>query len=113
MRDRHGGEAFDCYHRALFRAHHRQDRDLTDPDTLVDIAADQDLEEDALRDDLRAGRFRSDVGADHEDAEELDIFGVPTILFHDTQPIFLKLDGGEWEGRDDLDLFRSIYQDPV
>lgn len=109
--ERNGRDAFERYHRALFQAHHEQERDLTDTATLVEVAESLDLPADPLETDLREGRYRSDVGADHREAEEEHgIFGVPTLLFNGTQPVFLKLDGGEWEGSDDVELFESIYR---
>ncbi len=110
VREREGKEAFDRYHRSLFRAHHEEDRDITSPSTLVEIAGEQDLDTEALASDLEEHRYRKAVGQEHLEGErELDLFGVPTILFDGTQPIFLKLAEGEWEGTDDLDLFYDIY----
>ena len=111
VRERHGAEAFQRYHRALFDAHHEADRDLTEPATLVAIAEELDLDGQQLQSDLEQHAFREAVGADHlEGEEDLGVFGVPTVLFEDSQPIFLKLGGGDWEGTDDVELFESIHR---
>ncbi len=111
VRERHGADAFQRYHRALFDAHHEAERDLTDSSTLIAIAEEQDLESDTLRTDLEQHSFREAAGADHLEAEEEHgVFGVPTVLFENCQPIFLKLAGGDWEGTDDVELFESIYR---
>ncbi len=110
VRKREGPEAFEPYHRELFRTHHDRDRDITRIETLTSIAENLNLNEQELRDDLENQTFREDVGAEHQEgAEEYGVFGVPTLLFDGTQPLFIKLEGGDWEGSDDLELFESIY----
>ena len=58
---------------------------------------------------LRTRKYRAAVGADHQESDEHDIFGVPTILFDGYQPTFIKLDSGAWEGPDDVELFHALY----
>jgi predicted DsbA family dithiol-disulfide isomerase len=105
----HGAEAFDRFHISTFRAYHQDKRDIANPLELLAIAREVDLDIAVLADDLRSRKYREAVGVDHEEAdEEYDIFGVPTILFDGQQPTFIKLEGGAWEGSDDLELFYAL-----
>ncbi|GIX48984.1 MAG: hypothetical protein KatS3mg131_3195 [Candidatus Tectimicrobiota bacterium] len=107
----HGEAAFNRFHLAVFRAYHKDKRDIANPLELLAIAREVDLDTTVLAEDLRTRKYREAVGADHEEADEqYDIFGVPTILFNGTQPTFLKLEGGDWEGTDDLEFFYALYQ---
>jgi hypothetical protein len=106
----HGENAFYRFHMATFRAYHQDKRDIANPLELLAIAREVDLDTTALAEDLRTRKYREAVGADHEEADEqYDIFGVPTILFDGQQPTFIKLEGGAWEGADDLELFHALW----
>jgi len=108
--DVHGAEAFERYHIAVFRAYHVNKRDVANPLELLAIAREVDLDTKVLAEDLRTRKYRDAVGADHDEGDnQYDIFGVPTILFNGTQPTFVKLDAGAWEGADDLELFHALY----
>ncbi len=105
----HGESAFNRFHMATFRAYHQDKRDIANPLELLAIAREIDLDTTTLAEDLRTRKYREAVGADHEEADEqYDIFGVPTILFDGQQPTFVKLEGGTWEGADDLELFYAL-----
>jgi hypothetical protein len=104
-----GIDAFKRFHMATFRAYHNDKRDLSNPLELLAIAREMDIDTTSLSEDLRTRKYRDAVGADHQEADEkYDIFGVPTILFDDQQPTFVKLGAGAWEGTDDLELFYSL-----
>jgi hypothetical protein len=106
----HGAEAFERYHMEVFRAYHRDKRDIANPLELLAIAREVELDTKVLAEDLRTRKYRDAVGADHEEGyDQYDIFGVPTILFDGNQPTFVKLDSGAWEGADDLELFHALY----
>jgi hypothetical protein len=108
--DQHGAEAFERYHIAVFRAYHRDKRDIANPLELLAIAREVELDTKVLAEDLRTRKYRDTVGADHDEGyDQYDIFGVPTILFDGNQPTFVKLDSGAWEGADDLELFHALY----
>ena len=108
--DEHGEEAFERYHMAVFRAYHRDKRDIANPLELLAIAREVELDTKRLAEDLRTRKYRDAVGADHDEGyDQYDIFGVPTILFDGNQPTFVKLDSGAWEGADDLELFHALY----
>jgi predicted DsbA family dithiol-disulfide isomerase len=105
----HGEEAFNRFHMATFRAYHQDKRDIAHPLELMAIARQVDIDTAVLAEDLRTRKYREAVGADHDEADEHhDIFGVPTILFDGQQPTFIKLESGDWEGPDDLELFYGL-----
>jgi protein-disulfide isomerase-like protein with CxxC motif len=105
----HGQEAFERYHMAVFRAYHQNRRDIANPLELVAIAREVELDTTVLAEDLRIRRYREAVGEDHQEGDEkYDIFGVPTILFDNQQPTFVKLDAGAWEGPEDMELFQAF-----
>jgi 2-hydroxychromene-2-carboxylate isomerase len=107
--DTQGQGAFERYHMALFRAYHRDKRDLANPLELLAIAREVEVDTTVLMEDLRTRKYKEVVGADHEEAREpWNIFGVPTILFDGKEPTFVKLAEGAWEGPDDLDLLQAL-----
>lgn len=106
-----GPEAFERYHRKLFQAHHEEDRDITSSATLEQLGNELDLDGSLIHSNLENETFRTEIGKEHQHGvDEYDIFGVPTIVFEGTQPVFLKLDDGEWEGTEDVELFRDIFR---
>ena len=105
-----GEDAFNRFHIAVFRAHHQQKRDIANPLELMQLAREVDVDPTLLAEDLRTRKYRAEVGAEHQEADEQhDIFGVPTLLFDGYQPTFVKLDAGAWEGPDDVELFHALY----
>ena len=85
-----GEDAFSRFHIAVFRAHHQQKRDIANPLELMQLAREVDVDPTVLAEDLRTRKYRAAVGADHQESDEHDIFGVPTILFDGYQPTFIK-----------------------
>lgn len=104
-----GEEAFGEYHLRLHRAKHREKRDITNQLVLWDIAREAGLDAERFAEDLKSGATRPLIGQEHTEAvEEYGVFGVPTLLFDGQEPTFLKLAEGDWEGKDDGELFDLV-----
>ncbi len=75
----HGqGEA---YHRAVFRAHWQQLRDISAVATLVEIARAVGLDEAGFRAALENPDYRAEVEADEYWAYQQNLSGVPAFIF--------------------------------
>lgn len=75
----HGqGEA---YHRAVFRAHWQELRDISSPEALAEIAGDLGLDEADFRKALAEGRHTQAVLDDERLAAEYGLTGVPAFIF--------------------------------
>jgi len=70
------GEAF---HDLAFRAYFVDAKDISDPDVLVDIATEADLDPDAAREVLEKRTFRDVVDADWARSRAAGVTGVPTF----------------------------------
>ena len=71
---------FDAMHRALFRGFFEEGRDLGDESVLLELGRSVGLEEAALADARRKGRFTPKVVRDQELARRLGLTGVPALV---------------------------------
>jgi predicted DsbA family dithiol-disulfide isomerase len=67
---------------ALFTAHFTEQRDLSNPETLVAAAVAAGLDGDAARDVLASGRFVDDVRQDERFWREQGISAVPAVVIN-------------------------------
>ncbi|GAB2818468.1 DsbA family oxidoreductase [Actinocorallia aurea] len=65
----------------FFRAHHAEGRDLNDPATLADLAAEAGLDAERVRALLASAEGASEVDAQIDEARHLGVSGVPFFLF--------------------------------
>ncbi|OGO04351.1 MAG: hypothetical protein A2Y60_03190 [Chloroflexi bacterium RBG_13_54_9] len=87
-----GEAAFERFHIALLRARHEQRRDIADVNTLAQVAEGVGLETAQFRQDLADRRLLAKLVEDHTFAvENLGVFGTPTLVFPESQAIFLKM----------------------
>ncbi|MEM9574626.1 MAG: DsbA family oxidoreductase [Pseudomonadota bacterium] len=67
---------------ALFKAHFTDGKNVSDNDTLVEIAGSVELDEDRARDLLENNLYAEDVRAVEEQWQDRFITGVPAIIFN-------------------------------
>lgn len=108
-----GEETFRRFHLLLFRARHQKKLDITNQLILLDVAKEAGLDGERFARDLKGRGQREVVAREHLEAvEKFGIFGVPTLIFDDGMPLFVKLKEGRWEGseREDLELLERLRQ---
>ncbi len=71
---------FDDYNAAVFRAFFERGRDIGEIEVHVRLAADLQLDADALRRALDGREFEAGVLADEREAEELGVSSVPAFI---------------------------------
>ena len=71
----------EAYHRAVFRAHWQELRDISQADTLADIARALGLDEAGFRAALENPDYRAEVEADEYWAYQQNLSGVPAFIF--------------------------------
>lgn len=104
-----GEGQFAKYHMALHRTKHRGGKDITNQLVLRDVAIEAGLDVGRWEEDMKNGAGIPFVAKDHEEAEgKYGVFGVPTLLFESGNPVFVKLEEGDWEGQDDEGLLDAI-----
>ena len=104
-----GEGQFAKYHVALHRAKHKDGKDITNQLILRDVAIEVGLDVERWEEDMKNGAGIPLLAADHEEAEgEYGVFGVPTLLFDTGNPVFVKLEEGDWEGQDDEGLLDTV-----
>jgi predicted DsbA family dithiol-disulfide isomerase len=69
--------------RALFEAYFTHNRDLGDPEVLVDVARAVGLDADAAREVLTSGRYADDVRAAERQWQAAGISSVPAVVIND------------------------------
>ncbi|MEJ7662706.1 MAG: DsbA family oxidoreductase [Hymenobacter sp.] len=67
----------------LMAAYYQEGRDLNDPDTLVNLAAEIGLDAEAARQALLAGTYANEVRRDEYEAQQIGVRGVPFFVFED------------------------------
>lgn len=93
--------AFDTFHESIMRAYFQENRNVTDTTTILDIAAACGLDCERFEADLHDEALLRSVLADHNEAMELGITGVPTVLVDGQVPI---------PGAQDLNFYRHIVE---
>lgn len=73
-----GGDG--AFHRKVFEAHWHAQKDISDPEVLVEIAKDAGLDEEAFRRALGDETLRADVLGEEREAQRLGIRGVPALI---------------------------------
>ena len=97
-----GQDAFERYHKALFRAYFEQSRDISRREVLVSLAEEAGLNTRKLTSDLDKGGVKEQVLADYRNAKELGTFtGIPTVIFPG---------GAQLEGAVPADMYRHIIE---
>jgi predicted DsbA family dithiol-disulfide isomerase len=71
---------FDDYNGVLFRALFERGEDIGQPDVLLKLAGDLELDADSLGDALETREFEASVIAEEREAEELGLSGVPAMV---------------------------------
>lgn len=86
-------DTFERVQRAFFEARHTGEREkIGKPEVCEKILDGIGLDGGTIVKELRTDRRWLDAHrADHEEAEELGVFGVPTLVYPDTQPLFVRL----------------------
>lgn len=80
----HGStEQAKAYHDGVFRAYFQDDKDIGDPEVLVEIASQAGLDAEAFRRALEEGTYRDAVVAEERFAYQAGISGVPAFIFND------------------------------
>lgn len=68
------------YHRKVFEAHWHAQKDIGDPEVLVEIARDAGLDEEAFRQALDDEKLQTEVLGEELGAQRVGIRGVPALI---------------------------------
>ncbi len=96
-----GEEAFHSYHWRLLESYFTENRTISDPEVLVDVAIQVGIDGDEFRTVMgtRAAEFAEVVIADHNEAVNSGISGVPAVVVNDEYP---------FTGAQEVDFYRRI-----
>lgn len=87
-----GPDELEAVQRAFFEARHVESMKIGRPEVAAEVLDRAGLDGEKVVNELIEDRRWLDAArADHEEAEELGIFGVPTLAFHGCQPAFLRI----------------------
>jgi predicted DsbA family dithiol-disulfide isomerase len=85
-------ESFKGYQRLMFDARHVDHEKIGQPDVTAQILTKAGLDGDAIVKELTDdSKWLEAARADHDEANELGIFGVPTFVFPGAAPAFVRL----------------------
>jgi predicted DsbA family dithiol-disulfide isomerase len=85
-----GNKLHNVFFMKLLEARHVDRKDVRERDVILEIARDSGLDMGSFEKELDDPETLKKVGADHERAAELGIFGTPTFVFADSPPTFVK-----------------------
>src|SRR5262249_41891854 len=94
----------DAMRTALFQAYFVANRDLGDPDVLVDVGASVGLDAEELRAALADGRYRPRVEEMEALAARIGVGAVPTIVFGDAVGV---------EGAQPYEVLHQAYEEAL
>jgi predicted DsbA family dithiol-disulfide isomerase len=86
-----GTEAFTRFRLAVFSAYHDEERDISNPSTLLDIGRRVGLDLNAFQTHWRSTEARNRLRLDHEQGRSVGAFGVPTIVINGSEATYLRL----------------------
>ena len=86
-----GVEAFARFRLAVFSAYHDEERDISNPGTLLDIGRRAGLDLNAFQTHWRSTEARNRLRLNHEQGVSIGAFGVPTIVINDSEATYLRL----------------------
>ncbi|MEX2540050.1 MAG: DsbA family protein [Actinomycetota bacterium] len=87
-----GSEVFLAYQRAMFDARHVDRKKIGKPEVTAEILSAVGVDGEAVTGELVENpKWLEAARADHEEAAELGVFGVPTFVFPDAAPVFTRL----------------------
>lgn len=80
-----GDEAFHGFHLGVMRAYFEENRTISDPEVLTDVAKRAGIPAGEFRERLESGRqgFEDEVFAEHAEAISLGITGIPSAVVDD------------------------------
>lgn len=111
-----GAETFRRVHEAFFEALHVDRKKIGKPEVTEEVLTGAGLDGSAILEEVRGNpKWLEAARADHDAADELGIFGVPTLVFDGCDPVFLRLLESP-EGERALDVFRRVREnaaDPI
>lgn len=99
-----GDEAFHRFHRKVMRAYFTENRTISDLEVLADVAGRSDIPEDEFRARLDANwqGFENEVFAEHTEAIQLGVTGIPSVVVDDALLI---------PGAVDADVYRRVIRE--
>lgn len=99
-----GDEAFHRFHREVMRAYFTENRTISDLEVLADVAGRSDIPEDEFRARLDANwqGFENEVFAEHTEAIQLGVTGIPSVVVDDALLI---------PGAVDADVYRRVIRE--
>jgi len=109
---RQGETAFRRFHQALLRSRHESGQNLAEPETLLAAAKAVDLDLAGFQKALDDPSCLERLAKDHARAVTRQIFGTPTIVFSDAEPVYVKL-GRVLTPQESLDFWESFYSTAV
>lgn len=101
-------ESFKDYQRLMFDARHVDHEKIGQPAVTAEILTKAGLDGDAVVKELTGdSKWLEAARADHDEANELGIFGVPTFVFPGAAPAFVRL-LEITDGDRALEIFRDV-----
>jgi predicted DsbA family dithiol-disulfide isomerase len=77
---------------ALLRGRHVENRDIADPEVLIEVARETGLDVERFRQDLANRNLLAKIGEDYiRGVKEHGVWGTPTLVFNGHQAAYLKL----------------------
>jgi predicted DsbA family dithiol-disulfide isomerase len=111
-----GSEVFLAYQRAMFDARHVDRKKIGKREVTAEILSAVGVDGEAVTGELVENpKWLEAARADHEEAAELGVFGVPTFVFPDAAPVFTRL-LEVTEGDRAVEIYkrlRSAAEDPL
>ena len=87
-----GEKLFERFHIALLRARHLENRDIANPEVLIEVAREVGLDIDKFRQDLSNRNLLAKIGVAYtRGVKENGVWGTPTLVFNGRQAAYLKL----------------------
>lgn len=99
-----GDEAFHRFHREVMHAYFAENRTISDIEVLSDVAGKSEIPEDEFRAllDENWQEFENEVFAEHTEAVQLGVTGIPSVVVDDALLI---------PGAVDADVYRRVIKE--
>jgi predicted DsbA family dithiol-disulfide isomerase len=95
---------------ALLRARHAENKEIADPEVLIQVAMEAGLNVDRFRQDLPNRDLLAKIGEDYiRGVKGHGIWGTPTLVFNGRQAAYLKLKPAP-PPEESVKLFEELFE---
>lgn len=86
-----GEDAFARFRLAMFGLRHDEEKDISGPEVVLEAGRRAELDLEAFKEEWQSQAARDRLRDDYLSGQEVDAFGVPTLIVNGCEPAYMRL----------------------